>query len=310
MELRQFRYFVAVARERSFSKAADVLHIAQPPLSRQIQQLEDELGVLLLDRSERPLKLTDAGRFFYDQALQMLGRIDQIREGTRRIGRAERSLFVIGCVASTLYGGIPDLVRRMRQRWPDLDIELREMMSTQQVVALKEGRIDLGFGRVRFNDPVIDRQVLREERLVFAMPSGHPQANGTAPLPMSIISQETLILYPSEPRPSFADEVLSLLGDRGLHPKRIQEVRELQTAMGLVAAAVGISLVPASAQRLRSYDVVYRQIADEHVVSPVIMSYRQNDRSGRIEVIKELIREMYADHPDWLQLSENTLLPP
>ncbi|HVJ42913.1 MAG TPA: LysR family transcriptional regulator [Dongiaceae bacterium] len=310
MDLRQLRYFVAVAQERSFSKAADILHIAQPPLSRQIQHLEDELGVGLLDRSERPIKLTEAGRFFYDQALQILGRMEQIREATKRIGRSERSLFVIGCVASTLYGGTPDLVRRMRQRWPDLDIELKEMMSTQQVLALKEGRIDLGFGRVRFNDPVIERVVLREERLVFAMPAGHPKAHGTTPLPLSIVGDETLILYPSEPRPSFADEVLSMLGDRNLHPKRIHEVRELQTAMGLVAAAVGISVVPASAQRLRSYDVVYRQIDDERVVSPIIMSYRRNDLSGRIAVIKELIGEMYADRPDWLQLSDNTLLVP
>lgn len=310
MELRQLRYFVAVAQERNFSRAAERLNIAQPPLSRQIQQLEAELGVVLIDRGERPLRLTEAGRFFYEQALQMLGRIEQIRDATRRIGQSGRSLFVIGCVASTLYGGTPDLARRMRKLWPDLEIELKEMMSTQQIAALKEGRIDLGFGRVRFNDPAIERIILREERLVLALPADHPKARGEAPLPLATLAEERLILYPSEPRPSFADEVLSLLADRHIRPSAIQEVRELQTAMGLVAAGVGACLVPASAQRLRSHDVGFRLLDDPRAVSPIIMSYRVNDRSGRIEEIKRLIREMYADRPDWLQLSDNKLLPP
>src|SRR5215510_8285727 len=104
MELRQLRYFVAVARERNFSRASEVLHIAQPPLSRQIQQLEEELGVVLVDRSRRPLTLTEAGRFLYEQAGQVLARVDHIREQTRRIGKSGRERFIIGCVGSTLYG--------------------------------------------------------------------------------------------------------------------------------------------------------------------------------------------------------------
>jgi len=309
MDIRQLRYFVAVAQERNFSRAAERLHIAQPPLSRQIQALEDELGVRLIDR-ERPLKLTEAGRFFYEQALQMIGRMEQIRDQTRRLGQSGRSLFVVGCVASTLYGGMPDLARRMRRHWPNLEIELKEMTSTQQMQALKEGRIDLGVGRVRLTDPAIERIVLREERLVLALPPDHPKAQEKNELPLATVEEETLILYPSEPRPSFADEVLALLADRHVRPAVVQEVRELQMALGLVAAAAGVSIVPAAAQRLRSYDVTYRHFDDPKLVSPIIMSYRANDRSGRIDEIKQLIREMYADRPDWLQLSGNTLRPP
>ncbi|MDI4664014.1 LysR family transcriptional regulator [Xanthobacter autotrophicus] len=310
MDVRQLRYFVAVAQERNFTRAAERLNIAQPPLSRQIQGLEDELGVQLIDRSERPLKLTEAGRFFYEQALQMIGRMDQIRNTTRQLGRSGRSLFVVGCVASTLYGGMPDLTRRMRRLWPDMEIELKEMSSTQQVAALKEGRIDLGFGRVRVTDPAIERITLREERLVLALPLDHPKLAQKGPLPLSTLEDEMLVLYPSEPRPSFADEVLVLLGDRNVRPRAIREVRELQMALGLVAADDGVTIVPAAAQRLRSYDVAYRHFDDPKLVSPIIMSYRANDASGRIEAIKQLIREMYADRPDWLQLSENRLLPP
>jgi len=307
MELRQLRYFIAVAQTRNVSRAAEALNIAQPPLSRQIQKLEAELGVTLLDRSARPLQLTEAGRFFYEQALQILGRLGELKSQTRGIGATGRTRFVIGCVASTLYGGTPDLVRRMRGRWPDLEIEILEMMSSEQITALKEGRIDLGFGRVRLTDPAIERVRLREEDLVLAIPGEHPLAQGAGPLGWSVLSQETLILYPSQPRPSFADEVLSLLADARIAPAGTREVRELQTAMGLVASGIGVSVVPASAQRLRSGDVAFRPIDDPKAVSPIIMSYRANDPGNRIAEIKDLIREIYASKPDWLRLSESRI---
>lgn len=303
MELRQLRYFVAVATERNFSRAAGILHIAQPPLSRQIQQLEEELGVSLIDRSRRPLSLTEAGRFFFDQTSQIIARLEHIRDQTRRIGKDQRERFVIGCVGSTLYGGMPDLVRRMRQRWPDLDIEIREMMSTEQVTALKERRIDLGFGRVRFNDREVERLTLREERLVVAFPKNHAKSIAKEPIALSELEGESLIIYPSTPRPSFADETLNLLGEINVNPGHVEEVREIQTALGMVAAGAGLCIIPAASQRQRPDDVCYRMIADERATSPIIMSYRRDEAGGRIESIKLLIREMYADNPPWLQLS-------
>ncbi|MCJ7995361.1 LysR family transcriptional regulator [Rhizobium cremeum] len=303
MELRQLRYFLAVARERNFSRAAEVLHIAQPPLSRQIQQLEEELGVLLIDRSSRPLDLTEAGRFFYEQAGQILARTEHMREQTRKIGMSKRERYVIGCVGSTLYGGIPDLVRRMRRRWPDLDIEIRELMSTEQITALKERRIDVGFGRVRFNDREIERLTLREERLVVAFPKGHPKSLSSEPIALAELEGEPLIVYPSTPRPSFADEILNMLTEQGISPGNVEEVREIQTALGIVAAGVSSCIIPAASQRQRPDDVCYRMIKDEKATSPIIMSFRRDDAKGRIEEIKQLIREMYADNPPWLQLS-------
>jgi DNA-binding transcriptional LysR family regulator len=300
MELRQLRYFASVARTRNFSRASEELHIAQPPLSRQIQNLEAELGVQLLDRSSRPLQLTEAGRFFYDQSLQLIGRIDQIKEQTREIGSTGKTRFVIGSVASSLYGGTPDLIRRMRARWPELQIDILEMMSSEQITALKERRIDLGFGRVRLTDPMIERVRLREEPLVLAIPVEHALARTKSPVKWSVLNEETLILYPSQPRPSFADEVLSLLADARVTPAAIREVRELQTAMGLVAAGLGIAVVAASAHRLRSSDVVFRPIDDVKAVSPIIMSFRANDPNHRIKDIKKIIDEMYAENPPWL----------
>ncbi|MBB5878775.1 MULTISPECIES: LysR family transcriptional regulator [Xanthomonas] len=307
MELRQLRYFVAVARERNFTRAAELLHIAQPPLSRQIQQLEEQLGTRLLVRSSRPLRLTDAGKLLYEEALQILGRVEQMQDATRRLGRSEQRVFSIGFVASSLYGGLPTLVRRLRQQRPDLDIRLLELMSGEQIEALKTGRIDLGIGRIRHDDDMVERFVLREERLAVALPMDHPLATSDAPLAPEALTAQRLIVYPSQPRPSFADQVLSLLRDRGIRPLAVQEVRELQTALGLVAADLGLCVIPTSVRVLRR-DLHYRLLDDERATSPIILSHRRNDSSDLLPLIMQLIREMYLERPAWLDSAYNRLL--
>ncbi|MDD8022991.1 MAG: LysR family transcriptional regulator [Paracoccaceae bacterium] len=303
MDLRQLRYFVAVARERNFTRAAQLLNIAQPPLSRQIQLLEEELGVTLILRKSRPVKLTDAGRLFYEQAMQVLGRVDQMKAATRRVGLNQNSVLSIGFVASTLYGGLPSLVRKLRQHAPELDIRLLEMLSTPQIPALKEGRIDVGFGRLRHSDPNVGGTVLRDERLVVAVHKGTRLAEETGPLPLAMLTGETLIVYPKEPRPSYADQVMSLLQHDDVRPAEVQEVREIQTALGLVAAAAGICIIPSSARQMRS-DVQYRPIEGARATSPVILYHRVGDTSRYIALIKKLIQDMYTENPPWLDGSE------
>ncbi|UNK42410.1 LysR family transcriptional regulator [Luteimonas sp. S4-F44] len=304
MDLRQLRYFCAVARERNFTRAAEALHIAQPPLSRQIQLLEEELGVQLISRSTRPLRLTDAGRLFHEQALQILGRVEQMQVATRRVGLNQRSVLVVGFVASTLYAGLPPLVRKLRQHSPDLDIQLLELTSVQQIEALKAGRIDIGFGRVRHNDPFVVGHLLREERLALAIPVDAPLGGATDALPVSAIEGQQLIVYPKDVRFGFADQVQDLLREHDVRPSEIIEARELQTALGLVAAQSGVCIVPSAARQLRS-DVHYRLIDGARMTSPVILNYRMNDSSRYIDVVKQLIQEMYAENPPWLDLQHN-----
>ena len=148
MDVRQLRYFIAVANARNFTRASEQLHIAQPPLSKQIQLLEKELGVQLLLRTSRPLQLTEAGRMFYEQALQIINRLDQLKTTMQQTGSHQRLTLSIGFVASSLYGGLPMLVRKLRQHHPNVDIQLVELTSMQQFDALKSGRIDVGFGRL------------------------------------------------------------------------------------------------------------------------------------------------------------------
>ena len=293
MELRQLRYFVAVARERNFTRAAETMHIAQPPLSRQIQQLEDELGAMLIERGSRPVRLTDAGQLFFDQAVQVLDKLEEIQAMMGRLRDTEQTRFRVGFVASTLYGYLPEVIRRYRAVRPNVEIVLLELTTLEQIAALKEGRIDVGFGRIEFNDPAIERVLLRNEKLSAALPLNHPLSSRMGSLKLEELANDTLIVYPRSPRPSYADQVLALYRDRGIKLAMVHEVRELQTALGLVAAESGVCLVPASVERLRRDNVVYRALDEPGAVSPVIMSTRKGDRSPELAVITRAIREMY-----------------
>lgn len=294
MDFRHLKYFVAVADEQNFTRAAERLHISQPPLSRQIQDLEEELGTPLFERGSRPLKLTDAGRFFYGHATRLLEQAAQAVRSTKRIAQLERRL-VVGFVSSTMYGALPLLVRKFRAANPQTELALTEMSTVEQIEALKTGRIDVGFGRVRLDDPSIKREILREERLVVAIPAEHELAGGEGPLTLRDVAARTLLVYPRTPRPSYADQVLSLLRDLALEPASVLEVQEMQTALGLVASGMGLCVVPASVHRLRPDEVVYRPLAEPQAVSPIIMSTRLQDQSADITLMRELIDEIYAE---------------
>jgi len=275
VELRHIRYFQAVAQTLNFTRAAERLNIAQPPLSRQIQQLEEHLGATLLERS-RPLQLTEAGRFFYEQSDTLLKQLEQLCENTRRIGQGQRQWLGIGFAPSTLYAVLPELIRELR-RDADLELGLQEMTTLQQIEALKSGRIDIGFGRIHFDDAAIYQEVLREDPLVAVLPVGHPLIG--QPISLERLSKERFVLYPANPRPSYADHVLALFANHGMGIQVSQWANELQTALGLVAAGLGITLVPASVQQQHRADLTYARLEESEAVSPIILSRRANDIS-------------------------------
>jgi DNA-binding transcriptional LysR family regulator len=295
MELRHLRYFVAVARAQNFTRAAESLNIAQPPLTRQIQDFEAELGLQLIRRGTRPVQLTEAGRVIFEQAVQILERTAELRVMADRLRQAQTHRFSIGFVGSALYGDLPALIRRFRAARPEVDVSLLEMTTLEQLTALKEGRIDAGFGRILFEDAAIHRQLLRNERLVAALPGGHRLLARPGAVALADLARETLIIYPKAPRPSYADQVLSIFRDRALTPDAVHEVRELQTALGLVAAETGICLVPVSVTRLRRDNVEYRALDDSTAISPNIMSCRKNDPSVDLVCMLALLREIYAE---------------
>jgi LysR family transcriptional regulator, benzoate and cis,cis-muconate-responsive activator of ben and cat genes len=290
MELRHLRYFTTVAAEGSFSRAAEKLNIAQPPLSRQIQQLEEELGVRLLDRG-RPITLTEPGRYLFEQGRQILQRIDDMRAMTKRIAKGLVLQFNIGFVASTLYDALPELIRRFRIIVPGVEVQLVELTTLEQVAALKDGRIDVGFGRLRFDDEMITRRIIREEKLCLAVPAGHALCDAPGPLRLRNTAGEPVIIYPKTPRPSYADQVLGFYRDAGVEPTVGSEAKELQTALGLVASGGGICVVPASVKRLGRDDVRYLDLDEPTMITPIIMSVRRNDASRLLLQFLTLVQE-------------------
>lgn len=294
MELRHLRYFVAVAHARSFTRAAAALHMAQPPLSRQIQQLEQQLGTTLIDRAARPFQLTEPGRLFYEHCVQVLERMDDMQAVMRRLRTERVARFGMGFVASTLYGRLPEVIRAYRAARPAVELTLLELTTVEQLAALKEGRIDVGFGRIPIDDPAVTRLLLRNETLAVALPLDHRLLrSGRTAVRLAELEAETLIAYPKAPRPSYADQVLAAYRRHGIKPAGLYEVRELQTALGLVAAEVGICIVPAAVQRFRRDNVDYLPLDEPDASTPVLMSHRRNDTSGEITLLVQLIKDLY-----------------
>lgn len=304
LELRHLRYFAAVARELNFSRAAEQLHIAQPPLSRQIRSLEDELGAELLDRRSRPLRLTPAGRFFQVQAQQLLDRMAEVKAATARIAGGRRTWFGLGFVPSTLYGALPEVIRRFREAQPSVELSLFEMTTVEQFEALKAGRIDVGFGRLQFDDDDIIGELVREEPVVAALPANHRLARHKT-LSLAKLASEPLLLYPAKPRPSYADQVLEMFHSRGLKPVIALETNEVQTAIGLVVAGLGYALVPQSVRALDRAGVVYLTLSDEGVTTPIIMNRRRSDESELTTYLRDMVRSLPSSAPAGAKLRQH-----
>jgi DNA-binding transcriptional LysR family regulator len=282
MEFRQIRYFEAVARTLSFSRAAEILNVAQPALSRQVQQLEDELGVRLLDRSLRPLKLTNAGAFLFAQSVQIIERLDEIRSATQRLGAGGTRWMGVGFTPSLLYGALPKALKIFSDANPAIEVTMMELMSLQQVDALKTGRIDVGVGRLEIDDDMLETLSLAEEPLIAVVPNPGELA-GEGEISLDALATAAFIVYPATQKPSFAEKLLDDLRARGVRPRKIHETNGLQTAIGLVSAGLGVTIVPQSVQRLSRADICYRPLSDPSLKARVIMTTRKGDASPYID---------------------------
>ncbi|WP_083007456.1 LysR family transcriptional regulator [Halomonas sp. GT] len=293
MELRHLRYFCVVAEELNLTCAAERLHMSQPPLSRQIKQLEQEVGTELFKRSSRGLRLTPAGIFFQQHALQILEKVEVTIDATRRMARSQRTLFGVGFVPSVFYGQLPMLVRDLRKR-DNIELSLSEMTTIQQIQALKAGRIDIGFGRLRIDDPDVEQEILFNEPLIAALPTGHP-LEGSSPT-CEELARYPLIIFPAKPRPSMADVVLGIFRRQRLKIDVVQEANELQTALSLVASGIGITLVPEQVKRVQREGVSYVTLADKTITIPVVCSRRGGDKPSPIMEEANAILKVLVDN--------------
>lgn len=291
MELRHLRYFCAVAAEKNMTKAADSLFMAQPPLTRQIKQLEEEMGVKLLERQARGVALTKAGNYFWRQAQQILEKLDSTVIESQRIHNGETRLFRIGFVPSVFYGQLPQIIRRLRQT-TKIEVELLELKTGEQVEALREGKLDIGFGRILM--PAIDDEVIQtllyREPILAALPQSHPLAHSNVSITQ--LAELPMIIYPAGPPPTFASICLDLFTSRGLKVNISQQVNDVQTAMGLVASEMGFTLVPEQVKRMNRDDVAFVEL-EETLTSPVILSRRSQDNDEIMNDVLHYVAELY-----------------
>jgi DNA-binding transcriptional LysR family regulator len=260
IELRHLRYFRAVAEELHFGRAAKRVHVAQPALSQQVRQLERELGVILLIRSTRKVDLTDAGRAYMKRAIAILDGVDDAAEHARRIALGTAGHVVIGCVGSATYSLLPRFVRALRERVPDVDVSVHgEMLAPAQLDALLAGEIDLALLRPPVELPGITCEVVRRDRLIAALPQEHPLAANDE-LAVSDLNGQDFIAHAGHGRSVMSSVVTAVCGDAGFTPRVRHEVEETSTLVTLVAAGLGVAIVPEPTKELDIAGVCYRRL--------------------------------------------------
>lgn len=288
MELRQLRYFVAIAEDLHFGHAAQRLHIAQPALSRQIQALEKELLVQLLFRNRRRVQITPAGQVFLDRARLILARADEAVLAAQRASGGVSGSLNLGFVGSATYDVLPSVLRVFRQVAPHVDLSLSEMTVHAQIEALTEKRIDVGLLRLPSKTEGLVFRTISREPLYAALPKSHPLAHIPA-LRLSVLAAEPFVLYPDYPRPSWTEFVIGVCQQAGFRPIVVQRTVEIQTALSLVAAGIGVSIVPRCIGNVARKDVVFRRLTGVRAHTDLMVAYRERDPSPVVQTFLKVL---------------------
>ncbi len=294
MELRHLRYFVAVAEERHVTRAAERLGMQQPPLSQQIQALEAELEVQLFRRKPRGVELTQAGEALFADAQAILARVEHAVAATRRAARGEQGRIAIGFTSSVpFHPFMPRIIRSFREAHPLISLVLEEGGTSELVEALRQERVDAAFIRSPVGDPLgLEVRPLLEEGMVVALPAGHELAQQRAPLPLSALAGETFILYRRPSGPGLYDSILAGCHRAGFSPRVGQEAPRMLSTLNLVAAGLGVSIVPDSMQGLHMDGVVFNPLKDRPPLrAPLTFAHRRNERSPVVQRFISLVAQ-------------------
>jgi len=291
MELRHLRYFVAVAEELNFSRAAERLHIAQPPLSQQIRSLEKELGVQLFERNKHRVCLTEVGTLFLAEVRQTLIQAERAIQTAQRASQGEIGRLVIGFASSIAYSIFPDILRAFRERFPDVEIILHELNTNLQTEEIDNGSIDLGFVHLPIVEDGLSLLTVLEEPMVVAIPKTHPLA-GQTHIALPSLAGDRFILFPRYVASGFYDQVLSACQQAGFTPNVIQEAKLMQTIVCLVAGGMGVALVPASLKNLQRTGVIYTALEEQIPPLKTALIWRQDNTSFVLHQFITVVRQM------------------
>jgi DNA-binding transcriptional LysR family regulator len=299
MELRHLRYFIAVADELNFSRAAERLGITQPQLSQHIKALESELGVQLCDRKQRPLQLTAAGQAFLEDAKSTLSTLEQVVRKTQRIHQGEIGSLIVGFTSSMANDILPDILRTFRQDCPNISLILREASSGSQIQDLRDRQTDLAFV---YQTPAmteiqsLEMALLSQQTLVAVLPQSHPLTTQSTIAMMDLEHEE--FIMPLRPIVSgLSEQIYALCDQAGFVPKVAQEAIFMMTILGLVASEMGISILPSSVQNLQREGVTYRPIQEESISNPLAIAWRQENSSPILQQFIAVAKNVSSQLP-------------
>lgn len=289
MDVRQLTYFVAVAEEGHFGRAADRVHIAQPPLSQQIKKLEDELGVRLFDRTSRKVSLTRAGEALYERATDILARVAAAEEHLKAMASGRRGRLGVGFVGPAMDSRLPDAVRAYRESNPDVELTLRQLSTINQLEEVHDGRLDVGFVRLFDEKPqALERRLFLQEEYVLALPRSHRLATKTGPVHLADLADEPWIIFPRESGPKLYDSIMDACRTVGFTPRIVQETLGKMTTAALVAAGMGISLLPHGTAQMRP-ELVTRIVEGPLPLMEIWAVWRKTDDAAALHAFLDVV---------------------
>ena len=292
IDLRRLSYFVVVAEELHFTRAAQRLHIAQPPLSYHIQQLEQELGVQLFTRTRHQVQLTDAGRTLLGEAYRLFGQVEQMVRIVQRVGHGEVGLLTLGFVPSASNTTLPTILRIFRERFPEVHLLLKEQNPDQLIRGLAEQRLDIGFLYLPCESSGLETRPVSREPLLAVLPEHHALAERET-IALTELAEEFFVLPPRYAAvPCLLSHIMESCLKAGFVPKVAQEAWLMQTIIGLVAANIGVALVPASVQHLHRTGVLYKPLQDAPVYVEMGMLWRRDETLPTLQLFLRLMDEI------------------
>lgn len=293
MELRHLRYFIAVADTLHFGRAALQLGISQPPLSQQIQALEEELGVTLFERTNRKVSLSNAGALFLPEARQVLAQLEQAVRIAQRAQRGELGELRVGFTSSAPFTPtIPRAILAFRRACPEVHLELREFSSRNVAHAVHERQLHVGLLRPLGDLPEeLEALELFAEPLSALLPAGHVLAQESGPLPLSHLAGEAFVFFPRTYGTGLYDQLLSLSRAAGFMPHIVQEASEAMTLIGLVATGLGVTVLPSSFGRMHIDGVVCRPLSDSGATTAICLVRRRDEHSPLVQRFMALLQQ-------------------
>ncbi len=304
MELRHLRYFVAVGEKLHFGRAAEHLHMSQPPLTRQIKQLENELGAALFIRNNRRVELTAVGQRFLAETKPLLAQFDSLKHHVSETAAGRLGKLAIGFISVADYHVLPSLLREFQSRYPNVNLNLREATTDLQIDALRSGEIDIGIVLAPLTDPSLQFRPLFQEELVAVLPASDNENRGPShakAISVRELAEQPFVMFPRHSAPGLYDAIVDTCDRAGFAPRVAQEAIQMQTIISLVSVGMGVALVPASLTNLGRTGVIYRPLKEKSPLVTTGLAWKNSNSSPTLHAFLDLVKQMKLP-PKWQSL--------